>query len=85
MAAKKMLKEESFEEIMKKLDALVEKMENEKLSLDDSIALTKEGLELINIGSKKLEDVKQRVKVLTQGPDGELMEENMPPMDDGNE
>ena len=75
---KKNIESESFEEIMKQLESLVVRLENEKMSLDESISLTEKGLELIRIGNKKLEDVKQRVKVVIERADGEIEEEELP-------
>jgi exodeoxyribonuclease VII small subunit len=56
-----------FESALKELDALVFDMENGNLSLEESLAAYKRGMELSNFCQKKLEDAELQIKVLENG------------------
>ncbi len=53
-----MKKELKFEEALAKLAEINEKLESDDISLDDSVALFKEGLELSKLCQKKLDEAK---------------------------
>ena len=55
----------SFEEAFAKLQEISEKIENEELSLDESLQLFEEGLKLSGHCSKILEDAKQKIETIT--------------------
>ena len=57
------LKDLSYEELIKKLDECVEKLEDKDLSLDEAINTYKEGLEISQLCKEKLEVAKQAVVV----------------------
>lgn len=59
-----------FEDSLKELDQIVEKLESGKLSIDDSIALYGKGLELCNECSKKLNEVKGKIVLLEENAEG---------------
>jgi exodeoxyribonuclease VII small subunit len=56
-----------FESALKELDALVFDMENGSLSLEDSLAAYKRGMELSTFCQKKLADAELQIKVLENG------------------
>ena len=56
-----------FESALKELEALVLDMENGDLSLEDSLAAYKRGMELSVFCQKKLEDAELQIKVLENG------------------
>ncbi len=56
-----------FEAALKELEALVYDMENGDLSLEDSLAAYKRGMELSGFCQQKLEDVQMQVQVLENG------------------
>jgi len=56
-----------FESAMKELESLTYEMENGDLSLEDSLAAYKRGMELSNFCQKKLEDAELQIKVLENG------------------
>lgn len=60
-------KNDSFENLMKKLEDIVNKMENEALSLEDSMRNYEEGIKLSNKLYKYLQDAEGRVKILVNG------------------
>ena len=56
-----------FESALKEQEALVYDMENGDLSLEDSLAAYKRGMELSGFCQKKLEDAEMQIKVLENG------------------
>ena len=59
-----MKKEMKFEEALNELAVINEKLESPDLSLEDSVVLFKEGLELTKFCQKKLEDARQKIEVI---------------------
>lgn len=66
----------TFEDSMTELEGIVTKLEMGDISLDDSLKLFEEGIKLAKTCQKKLDDAEKKVKILTQGQDGEMTEEN---------
>lgn len=54
----------TFEEAMAELEALVRKMEEGKLALEESVEAYTRGTELVNLCRAKLEDAETRVRKL---------------------
>lgn len=57
-----MKKEIKFEEALERLAEINEKLESDGISLDDSITLFKEGLELSKFCQKKLNEAKLEIE-----------------------
>ena len=57
-----MKKEMKFEEALNKLAEINEKLSAEDISLEDSVKLIKEGVELTKLCQKKLDDAKQEIE-----------------------
>ena len=57
-----MKKEMKFEEALNKLAEINEKHSAEDISLEDSVKLFKEGVELTKLCQKKLDDAKQEIE-----------------------
>lgn len=55
----------NFEEALDRLSVINEKLESEDISLDESVKLFKEGIELSKLCQKKLDAAKQEVEQLT--------------------
>ena len=70
--------EESFEEIMKRLEEVTNKLEKEQLPLDESVKLFEEGIELSKKCNSKLEEAEKKITVLINENDN-LREENFIP------
>lgn len=68
-------KEENFEELITKLEKITSKLENEKLSLDESVTLFEEGVALSKKCNEKLEEAEKRITILVDS-DGEIKEED---------
>lgn len=57
-------KELSIEDIYDKLDSLIEQMDSEEISLEDSFKLYNEGLMLVKECNDKIEKVEKDIEVL---------------------
>ena len=57
-----MKKEMKFEEALNKLAEINEKLSAEDISLEDSVKLFKEGVELTKLCQTKLDDAKQEIE-----------------------
>lgn len=62
--------EMKFEEALKKLEKIVENLEDGNLSLDESLEKYEEGIKLSRLCAKKLEVAKKRVELLMKSEDG---------------
>jgi exodeoxyribonuclease VII small subunit len=61
-----------FEEALKKLEAIVEKMESEELPLEDLLARYQEGTRLARVCQEKLADAELKIQQLEKNAAGEL-------------
>ena len=59
-----MAKELKFEDTMKKLEAIVESLETGGMDVDESLKKYQEGVKLLAICRKRLDDTKRKVEVL---------------------
>ncbi len=62
--AEKKKKEPTFEETLKQLEAVVERLEEGNLPLAEALRLFEEGLKASNLCRTRLEEAKQQVEVL---------------------
>ena len=62
--------ENRFEDAMKRLEAIVQDLEGGDLSLEDSLKVFEEGMNLVKFCSDKLEEVEQKVTKLVKDSDG---------------
>ena len=65
----------SFEESLKKLETIVEKLEQGDLPLEESLKLFEEGVGLSAICKKELDDAEGKVQILIKQRDGSLKPE----------
>ena len=70
--------EPNFEELMEKLEEITNKLEKELLSLDESVKLFEEGMQISKQCNLKLEDAEKRITILINQND-EIKEENFIP------
>lgn len=64
-----MTKKKNFEESIKRLEEIVEKLDSGELSLDDSLKIFEEGIELSKFCSDKLNQAEKRIKTLMKKND----------------
>ena len=67
MATKK-----TFEELLNRLESIVDEMENMDIGIEKAVKLYKEGIEISTQCSQRLENVEQQVKILKEKSDGTL-------------
>ena len=75
MATKK-----TFEELLNRLESIVDEMENMDIGIEKAVKLYKEGIEISTQCSQRLENVEQQVKILKEKSDGTFKESNFQPM-----
>lgn len=71
--------EPSFEQAMERLEKIVAALDGGDAPLDDSLALFEEGVRLVRLCSEKLDNAEQKVRMLTRGADGKLVEKEIIP------
>lgn len=64
------MKEIRFEEAVKRLEEIVNKLEAGDLSLDDSIKLFEEGVRLYQVCIKRLDEAEKKVEILLKDKNG---------------
>ena len=63
-----------FEKSIEKLNVIIEKLESEEITLEETLKLYKEGSKLISSCKKEIEDAKQVVSQFDVGEDNESKE-----------
>lgn len=63
-------KEMTFEAALAELQAVVERLEAGKVSLEDSLACYERGMELVTLCNRYLDSAEQRVSTVKLGADG---------------
>ena len=81
-ARKKEEEPKSFEDAMTRLDAIVAKLEEDKLPLDEMLSRYEEGIALARYCGEKLEAAEQKVRLIARKADGSVTLEDF---DDGEE
>jgi len=61
-----------FEEALKKLEKIVEDLENGDLSLDEALKKYQEGIELSRICNQRLDNAKKKIDILMKNKKGEF-------------
>ncbi|UCD84148.1 MAG: exodeoxyribonuclease VII small subunit [Deltaproteobacteria bacterium] len=72
-------KEEKFEEALKRLEDIVQKLEEGDLPLEDSLRYFEEGVKLSRFLSKKLVEAEKKVEILLKDEKGKLKVEEFEP------
>lgn len=69
-------KELSFEDALKRLEKITGDLEGEDISLDISLKRYEEGMKLISVCHKKLEEAKKKVELLIKKEGGKFQLKN---------
>ena len=67
--------EKNFESAISRLEQIVGQLEGGKVSLDDSLKLYEEGIELVRFCSKTLDNAERKIKIVKKDSDGTETEE----------
>lgn len=68
------MSKKSFESAMHRLEEIVEHLEKSDLSLEESLKIFEEGMELSKYCSAKLADAENKLKILVKKDDGYQLE-----------
>jgi exodeoxyribonuclease VII small subunit len=60
-----------FEPALEELEALVQKMEQGEMGLDEMVAAFERGQNLVRHCTTRLNEVERRIEMLVKGPDGQ--------------
>ena len=66
----------NFEEAMARLEQIVRALEGGNVPLDESLTLYEEGVKLVKLCSNRLENAEKRIKILVDGGNGTLIEQD---------
>ena len=66
-----MMAKDKFEDALSRLEEIVHKMEAGDLSLDESLKAFEEGIKLIRLCTRKLEDAERRIDLLVKNEQGD--------------
>lgn len=73
-----------FEDALKKLETIVEGLEQGKISLEDSLKKYEEGVKLAKFCSKKLEEAERKIEIITKDSSGKPKRKPFKPKELGN-
>ncbi len=74
MTIEKKADQQTFEEAMKKLESIVQELENGDLPLEQAMEKFEEGIQLSKFCSGKLDETERKITVLLQDQDGRTVE-----------
>jgi exodeoxyribonuclease VII small subunit len=74
-----------FEDALRDLEGIVEKLETGELALDDALGAFEQGVSLVRYLGDKLTEVEKRVEVLTRDPGGMFQLQTVVEDEDENE
>jgi exodeoxyribonuclease VII small subunit len=66
----------TFEEALKKLDEIVDSLENEDLNLEDAVKKFEEGIKLSKFCEEKLDEAEEKILVLKKDINGSFKKES---------
>jgi exodeoxyribonuclease VII small subunit len=67
---------------LKRLEEIVDKLESEELSLDQSLKLFEEGVKLAEACGRRLDDAEKKVTLLLKDRDQKLVQEPFEPQEE---
>jgi exodeoxyribonuclease VII small subunit len=63
----------SYEQALERLTQIIRAMENDKIPLEQSLALYEEGVGIVRRLSAELDDAERKIKILQQNAQGEIV------------
>lgn len=78
------MKKNTFETSLKRLEVIVDEMENSQLDIDKAMKLFEEGISLVNQCSQKLDETKKKIEILVE-KNGKIEKENYVEREENNE
>ena len=74
------MEKETFESNLKELETVVKALESSEVSLDEMLSLFEKGIKLTKSCTTQLENAEQKINILMQNKDGEMIEQPFAPM-----
>jgi exodeoxyribonuclease VII small subunit len=68
-----------FDSGLKRLEGIVEKLDGGELTLEESLKVFEEGIGLVRLLAKKLDEAEKKIEILTEGEDGSIVTEDFDP------
>ncbi|MCX7885210.1 MAG: exodeoxyribonuclease VII small subunit [Caloramator sp.] len=65
-----------FEDALKRLEEIAEKMECDNLSLEESLKIFEEGMRLADFCNKKLDSAQKKISIILKDKDLKVIEED---------
>lgn len=78
------MKKHTFEDSLKRLEKIIDEMENSQLDIDKAMKLFEEGISLVKECSSKLNETKKRIEILVE-KNGKIEKENFTEINGNNE
>ncbi|MDD5204432.1 MAG: exodeoxyribonuclease VII small subunit [Desulfobacterales bacterium] len=69
------MEEKKFETAMERLESIVQSLESGDLSLDESLKVFEEGMQLVQFCTKKLDEAERKVSILMKESGGKLVQQ----------
>ena len=74
--------EKKFEDLMVELEDITNKLESDKLTLDESVKLFEQGMKISKDCNEKLETAEKKITMLINAESNNMQEENFVPQDE---
>ena len=74
--------EKKFEDLMVELEDITNKLESDKLSLDESVKLFEEGMKISKDCNEKLESAEKKISILLNADTDDMSEEDFIPTEE---
>ncbi len=65
-------KKEPFEDSLKRLEEIVRRMEDGELTLEESLQLYEQGVNLTRVCSERLDEAEKRIEIITRNDQGKV-------------
>lgn len=69
------MEEQKFEKAMERLESIVQSLEGGDLSLDDSLKVFEEGMDLVQFCTRKLDEAERKVTILMRDSSGKMIQQ----------
>ncbi len=74
----------TFEKAIKRLEEIVEELENSDIDIDKSLKIFEEGVKLSRHCTKKLDEAEKKIELLIKNDKGEFITELFPSSEEDN-